>query len=315
MAKKEVHNAIVTRNTDEDLGEGLRGAIFFEAATLFEGEYPLPAEPCFPFAGSGDVGSGMFWVPEVGDEIEVEVLVHDDNTPYDTSDAELPEPRYRCMVYSVNADIADEFKINYPKRMGWKSRSGHIWLFDDQEDKGRIEINSAAGHSFIMDDTKGKEQIALRHVLGALIQIDKKGSIKMIGTDGGYIFMNAESGEISALTKDGAMLKLKGDALLSDKDGNTIGIEGGTMQILTKEDLILNGAVINLESGSVNIGKNAFFSAVISENLSTLFDAHFHITAVGPSGPPAPPITYAFFDLSPVTAPTASFIKLKGNLL
>ena len=72
MAKKEVHRAIVTRNTDDDEGLRLRGAIYFNAPTLFDGEFPIPAQPCFPFASAN--GAGMFWVPQVGDEIEVQIL-------------------------------------------------------------------------------------------------------------------------------------------------------------------------------------------------------------------------------------------------
>ena len=103
MAKKEIHNAIVTRNTDLDLGVALRGGVFFNAPTLFDGEYPEPAMPCFPFASTK--GAGLFFIPQVGDEIEVEILV-DDGT-FDTSDVEVPEPRWRCMIYSAAADIAE----------------------------------------------------------------------------------------------------------------------------------------------------------------------------------------------------------------
>lgn len=155
MAKKEVHNAIVTRNTDPDLGVGLRGAVFFNAPTLFEGEYPLPAFPCFPFASS-PAGAGFFVVPKVDDEIEVEILVNDDNTPFDTSDVELPEPRWRCMIYSNAADIAEEFKVNYPFRMGWKSNSGHYLLFDDKE---------------------GMELVKLFHKIGTYLEMNKDGDL------------------------------------------------------------------------------------------------------------------------------------------
>lgn len=151
MAKKEIHNAIVTRNTDDDLGVGLRGGIFFEAATLFDGEYPLPAYPCFPFASAK--GAGMFFVPKVGDELEIEIAVNDGS--HDTSDVELPEPRWRCMIYSKNADIDAEFKINYPFRMGWKTNSGHILVFDDKE---------------------GEEYIKFAHKLGTQFEILKDGS-------------------------------------------------------------------------------------------------------------------------------------------
>ncbi len=151
MAKKQIHNAIVTRNIDDDLGVKLRGGVFFEAASLFDGEYPIPAMPMFQFAGAG--GAGFFFVPKVDDEIEIEINVDDGG--HDTSDVELPEPRWRCMVYSDAADIADEFKANYPFRMGWKSSSGHIILFDDKE---------------------GEEFIKLAHKIGTMLMLDKAGS-------------------------------------------------------------------------------------------------------------------------------------------
>ena len=56
MGIKEVHRAIVVRNEDDDEGLNLRGAVFFEAKTLFDGEYPLPAMPCFPFASANGAG-------------------------------------------------------------------------------------------------------------------------------------------------------------------------------------------------------------------------------------------------------------------
>lgn len=157
MAKREIHNAIVTRNVDPDLdpelGETLKGAVFFEAKTLFEGEYPTPALPCFPHAGAN--GAGFFFVPEVGDEIEVEIYVDDPNSPYDTTDTELPEPRWRCMVYSDAADIDDEFKVNYPNRMGWKSKTGNMLMFDD---------------------TEGEELVRLAHMVGTVIEMDRAGN-------------------------------------------------------------------------------------------------------------------------------------------
>lgn len=151
MAKTEVHNAIVTRNIDPALGSALRGSVFFNAPTLFEGEFPLPAAPCFPFAS--DKGAGIFFVPQVGDEIEV-VILSDDGS-FDTSDVELPEPRWRCMLYSDAADIAEEFQSNYTKTMGWKTNSGHILLFDD---------------------TEGEEFLRLAHKIGTILEIDKEGS-------------------------------------------------------------------------------------------------------------------------------------------
>lgn len=151
MARLEVHNAIVTRNTDEDLGLSLRGAIFFDAPTLFEGEYPLPAYPCFPFASAE--GAGFFVVPKVGDEVEIEILV--DDKSFDTTSVEFPEPRWRCMIYSDEAEIDEEFQINYPFRMGWISNSGHGLIFDDFE---------------------GAELVKLKHTFGNFLEWDEAGN-------------------------------------------------------------------------------------------------------------------------------------------
>ena len=156
MAVVEVHNAIVTRNTDPDEGVALRGAIYFDAPTLYEGEYPIKAEPCFPMAS--DIGAGFFFVPKVGDEVEILIASNDPNSPYDNSDVELPEPRWRCGIYSNAADIGEEFKTNYPYRMGWKSNSGHLLMFDDFE---------------------GEEIVRLAHTLGTFIEMLANGSMQI----------------------------------------------------------------------------------------------------------------------------------------
>jgi len=150
MGKITIHNAIVTRNPQFDSkGVSMRGAVFFNAPDIFEGEYPLPAFPCFQFASLN--GAGLFFVPKVTDEIEVTINVDDPNAPFEVDDIENPEPRYRCMIYSQATDIAEEFKINYPFRMGWKSNSGHIFLFDDCEGKEIVQIFHKIGTGFEFD--------------------------------------------------------------------------------------------------------------------------------------------------------------------
>ncbi len=141
---KQLHFGIVTRNVDTDSGSGLRGAVYFESESLTGGvEYSEPAQPCFPFAGKN---KGMFFVPSPGDVIQVEV---------DPDNPEAPGARYQCGVYSVEDDIDDLFKENYPNRMGWVSTSGHFFVFDD---------------------TTGEEFVQLGHALGTKLKIDFDGS-------------------------------------------------------------------------------------------------------------------------------------------
>jgi len=295
MAKKEIHNAIVTRNieSDPDSTLRLRGAVYFDSPTLFDGEFPLPALPCFQFASLK--GAGIFFVPKVGDEIEVEIE-SDDGTS-DTSDVELPEPRWRCMIYSDPADIADEFKKNYPARMGWKSNSGHLLMFDDFEGqrqvllrsqsghelildelKGqeKIRLKSAAGHQFILDDKKGTEQIQMVskgghavvlddtsgnesihiiHKSGALIQIIENGSITLLDKEGGYISLNTEEKEISIVTPDGANISMNADQVaIIDKTGKQI--------ITLTDDSIAISADSEVSISAPNLSVNSSFTAI-----------------------------------------------------
>ena len=152
MARRETHNAIVTRNVDDDNpGSQLKGAIFFNAPTLFGGEYPVPSLPCFPFASQGS--GGIFFVPKVGDEIEIEISVDDGSD--DTSDVEIDEPRWKCEIYSEGdnpLDISELFKVNYPFRMGWVSNTGHHIIFDDKKGSGKLILGSAKGHRITFDD-------------------------------------------------------------------------------------------------------------------------------------------------------------------
>jgi len=115
----ERHYAFVTRTVDIVLGTQMRGNVYFTSPTLTGiYEYPDPAEPSFPLAGGN--GEGFFWVPQPGDLIEIEINMAED----------FPTPRILRGVYNDDDDIAGEFKTNYPFRMGFRSRQGHILLFD-----------------------------------------------------------------------------------------------------------------------------------------------------------------------------------------
>ncbi len=113
---KEYHFAEVTRVTTSKLTTKLRGAVFFKSNTLTHGtEYPIPAEPSFPV-------KGQFYVPKVGEQIEVEI---------DTG-TEHVVPKYMRYVYSDVEDIDEEFKTNYPNRQGFVTPIvRHKLIFDE----------------------------------------------------------------------------------------------------------------------------------------------------------------------------------------
>ena len=171
--QKEKHFAIVTRVEDEKKGLKLRGAVYFQSDTLTgDAEYPIPAEPSFEQAGQN--GEGWFRVPQVNDQIEVELDVNDEHTV----------PRYIRMIYSDEDEVAEEFLLNYPHRWGYKSRRGNIIIMDNKPDP-EAEPDSAAGEK--IDLSTGEDQndfFKMAHHLGTGFFWSKNGDeIKVIMRD------------------------------------------------------------------------------------------------------------------------------------
>jgi len=143
---KEYHIGIVTRNVEKASGktsaeqtssvsaDTLRGGVYFEANTLLDGEYPLPADPPF-----GTIG--QFWVPEVGDSLLIELDEELDN----------PRPRVLASWYNPDTPLDDEFKINYPNRKGWITRARHQFLFDDTLNEELVRLRHTGGTGFDID--------------------------------------------------------------------------------------------------------------------------------------------------------------------
>ena len=229
---KEIHNAIVTRNIDQDIGTALRGAVFFEAPTLFEGEYPLPAFPCFPFAS---VNAGFFVVPRVNDEIVIEIEVDDPNNPEDTTDVELPEPRWRCMIYSSAAEVPEEFLTNYPFRSGWKTHSGHLLMFDDTEGQELVRLSHKIG-SFLEFTSDGDyKEKAIRDFIASVV----RDSIETIG--GKKVFNITGNCEINCLD---AKIIASGD----------VDIAAGGDVIVAATGIELNGSASPATSKAAHLG-------------------------------------------------------------
>lgn len=134
----KIYEAVVTRNTDIDLGTQLRGAVFFKCDQLLEDqEYPDPAYPLFMH--------NWFDVPEIDNLIEIEIDIS----------IEKPQPRWRSIIYNLEDELPEEFKTNYPHRRGIITDKGHMLYFDDKV---------------------GNEFVKFMHLIGSGIEIDKLGT-------------------------------------------------------------------------------------------------------------------------------------------
>ena len=282
----EKHFAIVTRNVDDRIGAQGRGLVYFQSETLSgEAEFGEPAEPAFPLAGQNQ--EGFFWVPQVGDQIEVEINRADEHMV----------PRYVRMLYSSEDDIADEFKTNYPNRMGWKTRSGHIFLFDNATPEGGP------------DEGLDKELVKLAHKIGTGWEWHKNGDeIKTIIRDlketiqrnvirevVGTVTetLKAEvtrtiTGKLTETIKNDVQRKIQGN-LTEDIGGNISGkAGGGTTQESGGEHKIMAGGNVDVMGAMILLNGSA--SGVTTEN------SHMGVIDLI-TGVPVMPSTTVFADI------------------
>lgn len=135
---RSIHIGIVSRNNDPER----LGRIRVKCQTLAGARTELPqwVKPCFPFTSSKS--AGWFFVPEVGSEVELEVLEGtDSDETYGESFIASPDIHYRAGLYSAANPLPDEFQEHYPKRRGLRTPSGHLLILDDED--GMVKLSKA----------------------------------------------------------------------------------------------------------------------------------------------------------------------------
>jgi hypothetical protein len=180
---------------------------------------------------------------------------------------------------------------------------------------GSIEMQTSQGNLFVVDNTAGQESISIIQKQGAVIQMDKDGSVKIIAKGGAYLFLDATTGEASLTSKEGITLGATADGMtLASKSGKeTILLKDDTVQITSGKTVVVSAEKVTIDSGDIDIGSDAD-NAVLYSKLEALFDAHTHISPVGPTSPPLPLQTLTLTSLIPFKSAKAGNVKLKGNL-
>jgi uncharacterized protein involved in type VI secretion and phage assembly len=153
---------------------------------------------------------GMFFLPEVEDEVLVAFEMGDIHHPYvignlwNGKDAP-PE---------TNSDGKNNIRVI-------KSRSGHQITFNDDDSgkKEQLEIKTNAGHTILLDDSSGGERIEIK---------DKSGS--------NYIIIDSVANSISLessteLTIKSKKINIESDGELTVKAGATLNLKGMTVKI------------------------------------------------------------------------------------
>lgn len=134
------------------------GRITVELAEVGGKEYPEWVEPI--------ILSGWLWLPEPGDNVEVEI-------PSDTDDLVefADEVKWRGIVYDQDSPVSGEFKENYPKRRGFKTKAGHVLIVDDKDKV--ISLSTPLNHILLLSEKDDK--VSLRYKDTDVLTINASG--------------------------------------------------------------------------------------------------------------------------------------------
>jgi hypothetical protein len=145
-------------------------------------------------------------------------------------------------------------------------------------------IQTQSGHTIEIQDKDGEEKITIRHKTNAFVAIDKDGSVLIGAKNGSSVALNAKDGNVMVVESNGNAISMKDDSITLMNKGGAASLEmkGGVVQI--------SGSKILLRGTQVVLGEGAMEPAILGDMFTNLFIAHTHPTALGPSGPPVPPL-------------------------
>lgn len=256
----ERYEAIVSSNADEEQ----RGRIQVLCPALMgDVETPLPqwCEPVLDW--------GAFVVPDVGEQVEIEILASDDLAEvHGQAMLEAPTPRWRGKRFLTDAALADDSDGSVPspihndfvaeaygKRRGFATPFGHTLVFDDTEGAPTVYLT--------LQTAPLEAGAAPEPANFTRLQFEADGSVLL-----------------SILDQHTLHFKLDGMLELKLGGGATLNVEGADAD-----------AVATLGDGAMSVAIAEALQSYIDTSVKVEFDAHTHPTGMGPSGPPAAPLT------------------------
>jgi uncharacterized protein involved in type VI secretion and phage assembly len=145
----------------------------------------------------------------------------------------LPEVDDEVLVAFENGDL------NHPYVIGsmWNGKDAPPGSNDDGKNNKRI-IKSRSGHEIVLDDTDGKESITITSKDGQTIALaDGSGpKLEFKDSNGNAVVIDGSSNEISVkssqkVTIKASMVQIEADASMTLKSGGTLKIQGAIVQI------------------------------------------------------------------------------------
>jgi phage protein D len=169
----------------------------------------------------GGTTRGVYYLPEVNDEVLVAFEQGDINRPYilgglwNGTDA---PPK-------GNSDVlAADGKVN--QRM-IQSRTGHFITMDDTDSAQKVTVQTQGGHKVILDDTSGSPTITIKDSSGNnSIVIDTTTNAITITADGGDITLDSKKGNVVIKAMLGISMKAEQGAFSAESPMGAASVKG-----------------------------------------------------------------------------------------
>lgn len=175
---REVHIGVVVNNVDPKMQGRIQAKI---PALTGDDIYPEWIQPKFPLAGDGH---GMFFLPEIGDQVNIDLVDGEQSI-------EDPDPFWSHSEFKLG-DIPKTFSKEMafmPKFKALVTKAGHRFVLVDMPGVEKMVYEHPNGSKIEID---GMMNISVTHPSGAVIKFDPIGNISVfaslmvkIGIDGG----------------------------------------------------------------------------------------------------------------------------------
>lgn len=218
------------------------------------------AMPCAPYGGDRD--QGFLFIPEVGAGVWVE---------FEAGDLEFP-------IWVGTFWSKPDGESELPKANG-----------EVQSPPTQKIIKTKKGHSIQLEDADGKEKIIIKHAKKSFFAIDENGTVIIGNQNGSTILLNSKDENLMLVDQHANSVVLSEERItIVTKDGKVaIELSGSTARIAA-EDIVMQGKSITLGAAAAPVELEPTIKA--KTFFSTIWATHTHPTALGPSGPPIPPV-------------------------
>lgn len=207
------------------------------------------ALPCLPYGGIDQ--QGMFMIPEIDAQVWVEF-----------EEGDIHRPIWVGTFWQQEGDPPEDAAKEEPTTRLFRTKSGHVLQFDDEE---------------------GEERFRLFHPADAEMIIDKNGTISLTDPSGAKLEMNAENEEIVIEDANGNTITLNSAGTkVEDSNGNVIE--------MTAAGITAEAPKIVVKGGQVHLGDEGGEPVIKGTSFLSMFATHIHTVAPVVGGPTSPPI-------------------------